>query len=210
MQTHPLFPVWLKLCSPYTADKQLIEDSFNTIISRYTEPHRHYHTVAHLQALLTLQERHDGLIKDAAIMTFATFFHDIVYEVRLSDNEEKSALAAIDFLSKTSFPSQKAKIVAEFIRATKTHENPTGNRDLDLFLDFDLSILSAPPAAYHAYAWQIRQEYAIYPDEVYKPGRARILQHFLTQKAIYKADVFHYQYEIPARENLQQELNTLK
>jgi predicted metal-dependent HD superfamily phosphohydrolase len=198
------------LCSPYTADQQLIEDSFHTIISRYTEPHRHYHTVAHLQALLALQERHNGLIKDADVMTFATFFHDIIYDVRLSDNEEKSALEAIEFLNKTSFPPPKAVAVAAFIRATKTHENPTGNMDLGLFLDFDLSILSAPPAAYHAYAWQIRQEYAIYPDEVYKPGRIDVLQHFLTQKAIYKTDVFHYQYEVPARENLQQELDSLK
>ncbi|MNJ03033.1 hypothetical protein D3C73_1632060 [compost metagenome] len=55
----------------------------------------------------------------------------------------------------------------------------------------------------------MRQEYAIYPDLVYNPGRKNVLLHFLAMDRIFKTDYFFEKYEKPARENLRKEAELL-
>jgi len=200
---------WQQLLQPYTPDQGLIEEGFQTIISHYTETHRHYHDLHHLHALLQLQHTYADRIIDNETLSLAIFFHDIIYDVKQTDNEEQSALAAGNFLRQTNYPVGKIAQVMDFIRATKTHLNTSGNTDLDYFLDFDLSILSAPATDYIAYTQQIRKEYSIYPDELYKPGRKKVLAHFLALPAIYKTDLFREQREAFARQNMEEELKTM-
>jgi len=210
MLTDTLRTTWLQLLHPYTGNQPLIEEGFQAIISHYTEPHRHYHDLHHLQALLRLQQAYTDRITDNETLSLAIFFHDVIYDVKQADNEEQSALAAAAFLQQTSYPAEKTAQVTDFIRATKTHQNTSGNTDLDYFLDFDLSVLSASAADYSTYAQQIRREYSMYPDELYKPGRKKVLTHFLTLPAIYKTDLFREQREVVARQNMQGELNDLE
>ncbi|PSL30003.1 HD domain-containing protein [Chitinophaga ginsengisoli] len=209
MLTDILHTTWQQLLQPYTPDQALIEDGFQTIISHYTAMHRHYHDLHHLQALLQLQHMYADHITDNEALSLAIYFHDVIYDVKQADNEEQSALAAGTFLRQTSYPAESIEKVMDFIRATKTHLNASGNTDLDYFLDFDLSILSASAADYIAYTQQIRKEYSIYPDELYKPGRKKVLAHFLALPAIYKTDLFREQRETLARQNMQEELKTL-
>ncbi|SHN76944.1 hypothetical protein [Chitinophaga sp. CF418] len=209
MLTETLHTTWQQLLQPYTQDQAIIGEGFRLIISHYTESHRHYHDLHHLQALLKLQQIYADRIADNERLSLAIFFHDIIYDVKHSDNEEQSALAAAAFLQQTSYPAERTEQVMEFIRATKTHLNTSHNTDLDYFLDFDLSILSAPAADYIAYAQQIRKEYSIYPDMLYKPGRKKVLAHFLGLPAIYKTSLFREEREALARQNMQQELKIL-
>lgn len=209
MLTDILHNSWLQLLQPYTSDRALIEEGFKMIVGHYTEAQRHYHNLHHLNALLQLQQTHADIITDNERLSLAIFFHDIVYDVKQPDNEEKSALAAAAFLRRTNYPAEKIGQVMDFIRATSTHINSSSNNDLDYFLDFDLSILSAPAADYTVYAQQIRNEYSIYPDELYKPGRKKVLTHFLSLPAIYKTSLFRKQGEAMARQNMQEELHAL-
>lgn len=209
MLTAILHASWQQLLKPYTQDLSLIEEGFQMIITRYTETHRHYHNLHHLHALLQLQQAYADVITDNESLLLAIFFHDIVYDVKQTDNEEQSALVAAAFLRQTSYPAERTIQVMDFIRATKTHLNTSNNTDLDYFLDFDLSVLSAPAADYTAYAQQIRNEYSIYPDDLYKPGRKKVLTHFLALPAIYKTSVFREQRETIARRNMQEELKAL-
>lgn len=197
---------WQQLLQQYTSDQQLIDDGFHTILHHYSAPERHYHNLSHLEVLLHLQQQYRQVITDNDNLQLAIFFHDLIYDVKRGDNEEQSAIEAIRFLEQLSCPSAKT---AAYIRATKTHINPENDTDLDYFLDFDLSILGAPAAAYKAYTAQIRQEYSIYPDMLYKPGRKKVLQHFLDLPFIYKTEIFRQQYEEQARMNLKEELNGL-
>ena len=190
----------------FTDNPAIIEEGYNTIISNYSAAGRHYHSLQHLEALLQLQQQYAPAITDNNTLQLAIFFHDLVYDVKKGDNEEQSALAAIRFLEPLSCPAEK---IAAYIRATKTHQNPHNDGDLDYFLDFDLSILGAPAEAYKAYTAQIRQEYRIYPDMLYKPGRRKVLQHFLDLPFIYKTSIFREKYEAQARVNLQNELREL-
>jgi predicted metal-dependent HD superfamily phosphohydrolase len=111
-------------------------------------------------------------------------------------------------LTSLSYSSQAVERVVGHILATKSHHKSEDN-DTNLFTDADLSVLGAPWEAYQEYYRQIRKEYAIYPDLLYKPGRRKVLQHFLDLPAIFKTAAFHTRYEGQARENLFRELETL-
>jgi len=54
-----------------------------------------------------------------------------------------------------------------------------------------------------------RKEYAIFPDFVYKPGRKKVLLHFLAMERIFKTDYFFHKFEMQAKQNLQKELEML-
>ena len=50
----------------------------------------------------------------------------------------------------------------------------------------------------------------MYPEVVYKPGRQKVLHHFLQMPAIYKTDYFIEKYEQQARNNMLYELKELE
>ena len=81
--------------------------------------------------------------------------------------------------------------------------------DGHFMLDIDLSILATGRENYIEYTKQIRTEYAVYPDEVYNPGRVKVLQHFVGMDRIYKTDHFSSLWEERAKQNLEFELGTL-
>src|SRR5690606_21190834 len=94
------------------------------------------------------------------------------------------------------------------ILATKTHKE-SDNLDDNYLLDLDLSILGKNWNEYEAYIKQIRNEYSIYPNFLYNPGRKKVLEHFLTFDRIYKTDYFRILYENQARENISKEIEIL-
>jgi predicted metal-dependent HD superfamily phosphohydrolase len=55
----------------------------------------------------------------------------------------------------------------------------------------------------------VRREYSIYPDLLYKPGRKKVLQHFLNMEHIFKTIHFYTLYEQNARNNLNREIAEL-
>jgi predicted metal-dependent HD superfamily phosphohydrolase len=83
------------------------------------------------------------------------------------------------------------------------------DNDTNLFTDADLSILGKSWDAYSQYYQQVRKEYGFYPDLLYKPGRKKVLQHFLSMNSIYKTPFFKEKYEHSAIENLKHELTKL-
>jgi predicted metal-dependent HD superfamily phosphohydrolase len=94
------------------------------------------------------------------------------------------------------------------ICATKLHQK-NDVIDTNWLIDFDLKILASDVNKYETYYQQIRKEYKIYPDLLYKPGRKKALQHFLANDFIFQTEVFSDKYETQARLNIQKEINTL-
>jgi predicted metal-dependent HD superfamily phosphohydrolase len=201
--------VWDQLAGRYCRDAALIDRFFNEIERKYTSSRRHYHNLQHIQALLTFCEDYAGQLKDADVVAFAIFYHDIIYNALRKDNESRSAQLAVKRLQALSVPPEKTAQVKLYIEATQTHAitaSVTHTGDLQLFLDFDMSILGAGWAAYEAYTHQVRREYRIYPDKIYYPGRKQFLQHCLQAEHIFQTPVFRDRYEAKARENMAQEL----
>lgn len=81
--------------------------------------------------------------------------------------------------------------------------------DCALFLDMDLAILGADPAAFDAYDAAIRTEFSMFPDEVYRPGRKGVLEGLLNRDRIYLTDEFHESHDARARENLSRAVRSL-
>ncbi|HWB25252.1 MAG TPA: hypothetical protein VG738_07220 [Chitinophagaceae bacterium] len=105
-------------------------------------------------------------------------------------------------------PPAKIEKCAAQITATKLHDK-TGDTDTDIFTDTDLCILGKDWEAYSRYSAQVREEYKVYPDFVYNPGRKKVLNHFLQMERIFKTGYFFNLYESQARKNIRQEVALL-
>lgn len=200
--------IYFDLAQKYTNDLQLIEKLWTAIENNYSENTRHYHTLAHLEFLLSQLREISNNIVDRDTFLFAVFYHDIIYDVTKSDNEERSARLAEQRLKQINYPQANISKCAEMILATKKHLI-TGDIDIDHFTDADLSILGQSEKLYRIYCTQIRNEYAVYPDLIYNTGRRKVLEHFLNMDRIYKTDHFFIQLENQARKNLSGELALL-
>jgi predicted metal-dependent HD superfamily phosphohydrolase len=203
---------WDQLTGRYCNDPVLIARFFNELIRKYTSSRRHYHNEQHIEALLDLYERYARELKDPDVVAFAVFYHDIIYNVLRKDNEPRSARLAVKRLQALQVPPEKIAQVKLFIEATQTHAVTaavTHVSDLQLFLDFDMSILGADWPAYEAYTHQVRREYRVYPDKLYYPGRKQFLQHCLQAAHIFQTPVFREAYEARARENIAREIETI-
>lgn len=114
----------------------------------------------------------------------AFWYHDICYDTRAKDNEERSAeLARIRLLALGLDHGYVNQVVA-LILATK-HEHEPRTREARVLLDVDLSILGAPPEEYDAYEANIRREYVWVPEEAFRAGRAAILKRFLNRQWVF-------------------------
>lgn len=193
--------------SHYADDPQQSEKLWQELEMLYSGEGRYYHTLQHLDQLLAeiLMVKDD--LSDLNIVLFALFYHDAIYDVLRTDNEGRSASLAGQRMQSLGVPKEKIQLSRQHILSTKTHrlsENPDSN----FFTDADLSILGKDPETYKIYNHQIRLEYSIYPDQVYFPGRKKVLEHFLQMDNIFKTVPFRDKYEQQARRNIAGELRS--
>jgi predicted metal-dependent HD superfamily phosphohydrolase len=202
MKLHQAFVSTIK---NYSANQPLTEHLWNEVVKSYTDRKRHYHNLDHLENMLAELSAVKNEVVDWDTLMMSLVYHDIIYKATAKDNEEKSASIARDRLMLIHFPEPKINKCSEMILATKGHA-VSSDHEVNLFTDADLSILGKPWDVYQQYVQSIRKEYSVYPDILYKPGRKKVLQHFLAMQRIFKTDSFYQQYEDIARQNLQQEL----
>ena len=197
---------WHALTTPLLPDAARREAELSQLIAAYSAPGRHYHNVQHLENLFAQVAAFP--LQDAVVVGLAIWYHDAVYEALRGDNEAKSAEWALAFLAKTTLEPARCARVADLIRRTADHTQPQppGDADLLLFLDADLSILGAPQAAYWDYARQVRREYRLVPDLLYRPGRRKVLAKLLAAPVLFHTPTLREAFDAPARRNLQAEL----
>lgn len=186
-----------------TDNEALISFCWKEIESAYRLLGRHYHNMRHIEKMLALSDEVSEACTDPVALQLAIFYHDIVYEAQRQDNEAQSAAIAVARLQELGFKDTGK--VAALILATQKHEESEDN-DTNYLLDIDLSILGAEWLEYREYAEQVREEYRIYPDEIYNPGRVQVLKHFLNLPRIFKTDYYFHKLEEQARQNLSNEI----
>ncbi|WP_159477350.1 hypothetical protein [Chryseobacterium sp. 18068] len=196
------------LCLNFTEDKILIEKFWIEIEKNYSGKSRHYHNLQHLETLFEEIEHVKDKIKNFNTISFSIFYHDVIYDATSKFNEEKSADLAKERLGAVGLNNEDVQQVYEQILATKSHKK-SDDEDTNFLLDADLSILGKSSQVYLKYTKQIRKEYSIYPDFLYKPGRKKALEHFLALESIFKTEFFRNKYEIQAKENIEYELKGL-
>lgn len=197
-----------QLCLSFTKDLGFINSLWKEIETKYAEKGRHYHNLLHLDNMFGELDGVKSNISDFSRVSFSVFYHDIVYNATSKSNEEKSALKAKERLSELGLHQNDIKIIYDQILATQFHQK-SEDQDTNYLLDADLSILGKDLETYLTYTRMIRKEYSIYPDLLYKPGRKKVLKHFLELESIFKTDYFREKYEIQARSNITAEIQLL-
>lgn len=180
------------------------------LIARYSEPHRRYHTMVHIEDCLAQVAASTDLDEtQRALMDAAIWFHDAIYDATRNDNEAESATLAADRLAAEGAPQSFIDEVVRLILLTAGHSVQAGDVLGARLVSIDLSILGAEPARYDAYAAAIREEYAHVPEPLYRAGRAAILGRFLESEALFADPIWAGRYETQARANLTREIAAL-
>lgn len=190
-----------------TAHELYESDKFVTLreglIERYSENHRFYHNMWHVESMLRLSE---SQVINRGIVNLAIWYHDAIYDPARKDNEERSAELAIKELGPYLNEEELDYLTHAIIFTKHQFSSSLLTSDLALLIDCDLYILSHD-WYYKGYAAAIRKEYAHVSNEDYVKGRCEFLQKMLLRPSIYS--VFKNR-NAKAKANMQNEFASLK
>ena len=181
---------------------------YGELIARYSEPHRKYHTLRHLDECFEKLDEVRALAEHPAEIELALWFHDAIYNVKRHDNEKKSADWARASAVAAGTPADACNRVHSLIMATRHKAVPRGT-DAEILVDVDLSILGAAPERFDQYERQVREEYAWVPEFVFRRERKAILKEILARSRIFSTTRFRDRYEQQARSNIERSLERL-
>lgn len=139
------------------------------IVSNYDEPYRFYHNWNHVIDLLTEAQKYNILSDE---LFLAIVFHDIIYDPKANDNEEKSAELFYSLIQND--------IVRQAILDTKSHI-PTNEISKQL-CQLDLNILYSNFKDFVDYEDKIFKEFQFIDYKTYKENRINFLEKYDVNK----------------------------
>jgi predicted metal-dependent HD superfamily phosphohydrolase len=77
---------WLDLFQQYSEIDYVLK-GFDELVRKYTEPHRHYHNLNHINTCLIAFDQTVDNISDKFCVEVAIWFHDVIYDPQKGDNE---------------------------------------------------------------------------------------------------------------------------
>jgi predicted metal-dependent HD superfamily phosphohydrolase len=207
---------WTKTCRQVGA-RDDIAGAGARLVAAYGAPTRSYHDLRHLADVLhhldlLAADPRTGL-SDAALATvrLAAWYHDAVYDTPtpenpVADNEERSAQLAGTELARLRVAPATIAEVQRLVRLTRLHDAAPTDQAGAALCDADLAVLARDPGGYAEYTAAVRAEYAHVPDELFRPGRAAVLQSLLDLPALFRTPYGTEQWQARAVANLTAEL----
>ena len=199
------FEAWAQLAG----DSPTSRTEWAAVVAAWSEPHRRYHDLAHLAAVLGLVGELAGAATDPDAVRLAAWYHDVVYDPRRDDNEQVSAERARAGL-RGLVPPERVEEVVRLVLLTAGHDPAPDDVDGAVLCDADLAVLAGPPEAYAAYASAVREEYGHLSDAEFTAGRTTVLEHLLALPALYRLPAVAREWTPRARANLAAELSLLR
>lgn len=170
------------------------------IVTRYSGPGRHYHTVQHLEEMLDAwaEVRWD----DPAAAWVAVLLHDAVYVVGAQDNEARSAMLVDGWVERFVRGDVDRDRVRRLILETARHGQHHGlDHDTARFVDCDMAILASSPSRFDEYEEQVRKEWIpLVGRAAYEAGRRAFFEG-LQGGRIFQSEAFAH-LEAQAQANL--------
>jgi len=160
-------------------DKYKIKVDPKFILDRWSESHRHYHNLNHLNDLISQINEDFGDQKinenERDKLTLVALFHDLVYEPDRNDNEERSADIFYRFCQEQY--NVDLVEVKQMILDTKNHIpcTPLSQK----FIDYDMNICERHFDELLEWENGIREEYSMFSDEEYKLNRIKFIESIL-------------------------------
>jgi len=199
------FEAWARLAG----DSPTSRTEWAAVVAAWSEPHRRYHGLAHLAAVLGLVEELAATAADADAVRLAAWYHDVVYDPERADNEQVSAERARAGL-RGLVPGERLDEAVRLVLLTAGHDPADGDANGAVLCDADLAVLASPPESYAAYASAIREEYGHLSDEEFTTGRIAVLEHLLALPALFRTAEAARLWTDAARANLTAELTLLR
>lgn len=199
------FEAWAELAGESPTSRT----EWAAVVAAWGEPHRRYHDLGHLAAVLGLVGELAGAAADPAAVRLAAWYHDVVYDPRRGDNEEVSAERARAGL-RGLVPPERVEEVARLVLLTAGHDPAPDDANGAVLCDADLAVLAGPPETYAAYASAVREEYGHLSDAEFTAGRTAVLEQLLALPALYRLPAVAGEWTPRARANLAAELSLLR
>lgn len=152
-----------------------------SLAARYLEPHRHYHTLAHVHQGYTEYFKFFDAINPITFFSWA--YHDSIYDPTRDDNEARSAMLFEEDNRVLRFGVNETDEIISRILST-THTGHT-----NVVTDMDLAGLGSPAEHYDENTRLIRTEYNFCDDRTWGTGRAAFLKSFI--KRAEEGKLFH-------------------
>jgi predicted metal-dependent HD superfamily phosphohydrolase len=199
------FDAWATLAG----DSPTSRTEWAAVVAGWSEPHRRYHDLGHLAAVLGLVGELEAAAADPAAVRLAAWYHDVVYDPARDDNEEVSAGRARAGL-RGLVDADRIAEVERLVLLTAGHAAQPDDANGAVLCDADLAVLASPPDAYAAYASAVREEYGHLPDDDFTAGRIAVLEHLLALPELYRLPTVAAEWTPRARANLTAELTLLR
>jgi predicted metal-dependent HD superfamily phosphohydrolase len=199
------FEAWASLAG----DTPTSRTEWAAVVAAWSEPHRRYHDLAHLAAVLGIVGALAEAAGDPDAVRLAAWYHDIAYDPERTDNEEVSAGRARAGL-RGLVPDERIDEVERLELLTAGHDPEPDDANGAVLCDADLAVLAGPPDAYATYASAVREEYGHLSDEEFTAGRIAVLEHLLALPALYRTPEAARQWADRAAANMTAELTLLR
>ncbi len=196
------FDAWARLAG----DSPTSQTEWSAVVAAWTEPHRRYHDLAHLVAVLRRVDELAEEAEDVDPVQLAAWFHDAVYDPMRSDNEAASAALAEDLLAQLGVEPGVVAEVSRLVRMTASHVVEAEDDNGAVLVDADLAILAADDDAYAAYVDGVRAEFGHLDDTTFAHGRAQVLRGLLARQPLFATPSGRRRWEQRARTNMANEL----
>jgi predicted metal-dependent HD superfamily phosphohydrolase len=199
------FDAWARL----VGDSPTSRTEWAAVVAAWSEPHRRYHDLSHLAAVLGLVDALAPAADDADAVRLAAWYHDVVYDPRSAENEARSAGRARAGL-RGLVDDERLAEVERLVLLTVDHDPGPDDADGAVLCDADLAVLASPPEAYAAYASAVRAEYGHLSDADFTRGRIAVLERLLDLPVLYRLPENAERWTATARANLTAELTLLR
>jgi predicted metal-dependent HD superfamily phosphohydrolase len=150
---------------------------YDELYAAYSEKHRFYHTVKHIDAMLCHFDAVKELADRPAELELAIWFHDAIYKLFSKSNELESAMWAKEFILSKGYDQMGSERVYSLIMATINNGQVQVN-DEKLIVDIDLTVLGIYPEVYDEFEQNVRKEYKMVPSIIYRKKRKKLLKSF--------------------------------
>lgn len=193
---------------------RLPPEQWAALAAAYSVPERAYHNIEHVREVVGhygVVAAGEGWLQPAEVY-LAVLYHDAIYRPGARDNEALSAELATRHIARW-LPGAGVDLarVGGLIRLTARHGDLSVSDFADdpalvdtcHFLDCDMAILGAEPAAFQAYDRAIAAEYRdVMPAWLFRLRRRKFLKQLLARDRIFLSDAFHRRLDTQARANL--------
>lgn len=187
--------------------KHALDDVYTELRAAYEDDARKYHSLLHIAECLVLFEDVRATLSAPSEVALAIWFHDAVYDTQpLAESEKRSAALAEVACKRMGIADDVGRRIGAMVRATEHHEltsdDDVNENDARTFFDIDLAILGADPVRYAEFERDVRAEYAWVPEDLFRSGRAKVLEGFAARPALFHGAVLRERFEARARENI--------